>query len=242
VDSIVVPPRFNGPPGVGNGGYFAGLIARALGGGPAEVTLRAPAPLDRPLSLEDRGEGVRVRDGDTVVAEGKPTTVEVEPPPPVSVETAAAAAKHGPFVDAEKHPFPSCFVCGPMRAEGDGLRLFAGPVEGHTVFATPWTPAPSLASDDGTLADEVVWAALDCPSSAPISNDADQPDFRPIVLGRIAVRIDRPVRAAEPHVVVAWGLRIDRRRRDAAAALYTAAGALCAVSRSLWIELRRAAA
>ena len=26
------------------------------------------------------------------------------------------------------HPFPRCFACGPDRDEGDGLRIFPGPV------------------------------------------------------------------------------------------------------------------
>ena len=33
MDSIVVPPRFNGPTDSGNGGYTAGLLAAALGAG-----------------------------------------------------------------------------------------------------------------------------------------------------------------------------------------------------------------
>jgi hypothetical protein len=87
-----------------------------------------------------------------------------------------------------------------------------------------------------------VWAALDCPTSGPVANDPARPGFLPIVLGRLAVRIDRPVLAGRPHVVMAWKLRIDGRKREAAAALYTAGGELCAVSRALWIELSAPAA
>jgi hypothetical protein len=37
---LVVEARYCGPPNSGNGGYVAGLLARRLGEGPVEVTLR----------------------------------------------------------------------------------------------------------------------------------------------------------------------------------------------------------
>ena len=45
-----VPARFCGPPGVANGGFTGGSLAALLGGA-AEVTLRRPVPLDRPLPV-----------------------------------------------------------------------------------------------------------------------------------------------------------------------------------------------
>ena len=240
MDSITIASRFNGPDDSGNGGYSAGLIAGALGAGSAEVTLKAPPPLDRALSV-DRTDGVVVvRDGETVVAEARPATVDVEPPAPVALGEAEAAGPHGMFVDAERHPFPRCFVCGPLREHDDGLRIFAGPVGDSDVLAASWTPSAALADAGGRVQDEVVWAALDCPTSGPVANDWSDPGFKPIVLARLAVRIDGHVRAGEPHVVVAWRLGVEGRKRDAAAALYTEDGELCAVSRALWIELRSA--
>jgi hypothetical protein len=240
MESITIPPRFNGPDDSGNGGYSAGLIAVALGAGPAEVTLKAPPPLDRKLTVERRNDGLVVRDGDTTVAEARPSAVDVEPPPPVALDEAEAAGPHGMFVDAERHPFPRCFVCGPLREDGDGLRIFAGPVGSGEVLAASWTPSETLADSDGSVPEEVVWAALDCPTSGPVANDWSAPGFKPIVLARLAARIDREVRAGEPHVVIAWPLGVDGRKREAAAALYTEGGELCAVSRALWIELRSA--
>lgn len=240
MDSIVVPRRFNGPDDSGNGGYSCGLVAGVLGAGPAEVTLRAPPPLDRELAVERTGDGVVVRDGDTVVAEARAADVDVDPPAPVAFDEAAAAGPHGMFVDAGNHPFPHCFVCGPLREEGDGLRIFAGPVGGGDVLAASWIPDPGLAADDGGLPNEVIWSALDCPTSGPVANDWNEPDFKPIVLARFAVRIDAPVIAGEPHVMLSWPLAVDGRKREAAAALYDAEGDVCAVSRALWIELRTA--
>jgi hypothetical protein len=244
VDSIVVRRRFNGPADSGNGGYTCGLVAKALGAGPAEVRLKAPPPLDRGLVVErSESEGdvrVEVRDGETLVAEGWAATVDVDPPPLVSRDDARAAAPHGPFVDAETHPYPRCFVCGPLRDEGDGLRIFAGPVGGNEVMAAEWTPPAELAGADGALPEEMVWAGLDCPSSGPVANDGGEPGFKPIVLGSLAVRVDRPVISGEPHVVVAKRVAVDGRKRHSSVALYTDDGELCAVGRALWIELRSA--
>ena len=46
--SIIISKRYRGPPNSGNGGYVCGRLARHIAGG-AEVTLRAPPPLDKPL-------------------------------------------------------------------------------------------------------------------------------------------------------------------------------------------------
>ena len=243
MDSIVIASRFNGPPDSGNGGYTAGLIAKALGGGPAEVTLRAPAPLERELAIAHDDGRVRLLDGETVVAEARRIDeLHATPPPPVTPAEAAAAEPKGPFFDAGR-PFRRCFVCGPDRDEGDGLRIFAAPVEGKNVdgrpvFAAVWTPPESLAGPDGPLPEELVWAALDCPTSGPVANDPSQPGYRPIVLGRYAARVDREVIPGETYVVLSWPLAVDGRKREAAAALFTVGGELCALSRALWIELR----
>ena len=61
-----IDPRFNGPPGSGNGGYACGLVAGLLGG-PAEVTLRLPPPLGTPL----RWDGERLLDGDARGGRGR---------------------------------------------------------------------------------------------------------------------------------------------------------------------------
>ena len=67
--SLVIAPRFCGPPDSGNGGYVCGLIAGYLDG-PAEVTLRRPPPLETPLAVECDDHGsARVLDGQTLIAE-----------------------------------------------------------------------------------------------------------------------------------------------------------------------------
>ena len=70
---LTIPSRFNGPAGVGNGGYVCGRIA-AYVDGPATVTLRRPPPLDTPMEVERDGDGsVRVRHGRTLIGEAAPS-------------------------------------------------------------------------------------------------------------------------------------------------------------------------
>ena len=237
-DTLTIDPRFNGPPDSGNGGYTCGRLARFVEADAVEVTLRLPPPIGRALEVERDGDDAVLRDGDAVVAEARPTDISPDAPSPVDAGEATAAAVDSPFLEVDMHPFPSCFVCGPQRTPGDGLRIFAGPVAQRDVFAAPWTPAPALAGDDGTLPSEIVWAALDCPTSVPVANDPGVEEFRPIVLARLAVRVLEPVRADEPHTIVSWPVALDGRKRHAGAALHGADGELLAVSRALWIELR----
>lgn len=229
----MIPSRFNGPPDSGHGGYSAGLAA-GLVEGPAEVSLRAPPPLATPLAVEQRPDGaVALVDGDTLVMEARPTQVDVEVPEPVSAEDAEETRARSPFLD-ERHPFPTCFACGPRRAEGDGLRLFAGPVPGRDLYAVPWTPADEFATD-GRVDPLFVWAALDCPSSAPAMGSG------PIVLASLAVDLRGEVASGEPAVIGSWEIRREGRKRYSGVVLWDAAGTVRAAGRALWIELRKGA-
>lgn len=130
---VVIDARYCGPPDSANGGYVCGLLAGILGRS-SEVTLRHPPPIGRRLLIRGAGEGgVALFDGDEVVAEAVPTRLEVDLPNPVSRREAVEAA--GRYPGFARHPFPTCFVCGPERTEGDGLRIFAGPVTGRDVVA-----------------------------------------------------------------------------------------------------------
>lgn len=230
-ETVTVAARFNGPPTSGNGGYVCGLVGARIPG-PAEVTLFVPPPLEVALTLVRGDEGVVLRRGDVVVAEGLPTTVEGQPPVRVGLEAAERAVAGYPGFT--EHAFPTCFVCGPQREPGDGLRVYAGPVEGTPVAAAPWTPPPDLADADGVVLPEVVSAALDCPSyfGGPVGV--------PAVLGRLAVDIRAPVLAGRPHVVVGWGLGSERRKHFSAAAVTNVEGDVLAVSRATWIQPRPA--
>lgn len=231
---LIVPDRFCGPPGMGNGGWIAGSLARYLPSGPVQVTLRAPAPLDRPLTVRATADTVQLLDGDTLCAEALPAgPLDGNDPAPVDVDAASSASSA--FVGHHEHPFPTCFVCGPEREPDDALRIFPGPVDGRPgVVAAPWVPSPSLidASAIDHVRTEAVWAALDCPTGWA--------HFEPggvALLGRHTVEVVRPVVAGEQYVVVAERALIDGRKLHASAALYAGDGTLHASARALWITL-----
>jgi len=237
--SLLIEPRFCGPPDSANGGYACGLIAAHLDG-QAEITLRRPPPLARPMAAEcDGGGSVRVLDGDVVIAEGasSPGRLAVELPAPVTVRDARAAGLRSRLrAHPEEHPFPTCFVCGPTRRPPDGLGIMPGSVAGRGLYADAWSPDGTLARPDGSLAPEFVWAALDCAGGIGALGDA-APDGPPYVLGRFAARQFGPVLAGQPHVVAGWRLARDGRKLLAGSALFTATGQAVAVARATWIRL-----
>jgi hypothetical protein len=219
MEELVIDPRFNGPVGSANGGYTCGLVADFVDG-TAEVTLRRPPPLGRPLSVEGDGTRVVVRDGDDIVAEALQSQVDLPIPEPPTYEEAVRASSRYPGF--EEHAFPTCFVCGPDREVGDGLRIFAGPL-GDGLVASPWTPTE--------VDRHIVWAALDCPGAIA----AGFPDRGETLLGRFAVRIDELPDVGERCVVVGWPLGEEGRKLYAGTALYSEGGRSLARARATWI-------
>jgi len=233
--TIVIPARFNGPPDSANGGYTCGLVAGLLDAEVAEVSLRAPPPLDSPLDVELGRGRVSLYDEDRLVAEGRAAELDLEPPEPVDPDAADAAARAGYERWSSRHPFPTCVICGPAREPGDGYRLFPGRLADGELFAAAWTPDRSLADADGLVRPECVWGALDCPTSAPIANFGEGP---PAVLARLTACVEAPVVAGRGHALVSWPLEVEGRKRHAGVALFDADGSLLARARALWIELR----
>jgi hypothetical protein len=213
---VIIPARFNGPPGSANGGYACGVVSEALGGG-FEVTLLRPPPLDTPLDLV----GNELRDGDVVVARARRAELPEEVPEPVSLADAEEAARG--YLGFEHHAYPTCFTCGPAR--DDGLGIFAGPVPRREgVVAAPWTPGEEVRP-------EIVWAALDCPAGWAVD------DFQRegVLLGQMAAAIRSLPQSGDPHVVMGWRVGAGGRKRFAGSAVFTAGGDLRAFSRSTWI-------
>jgi hypothetical protein len=233
---ITIPSRFNGPPASANGGYTCGVVAGLVGVEEVTVSLRLPPPIEKPLEVVRDGDRVELRDGDALVAEGAQAELRLDVPEPATPEQAAAASEAGEEHWCAHHPFPTCFTCGPDREPGDGMRLFPGELAGGPLFATPWTPDASLDDGSGHVRGECVWAALDCPTSAPVANFAAGPAM---VLARLTARLGCPVIVGEPHAIVSWPLEIDGRKHHAACALFDSAGRLLCASQALWIELRQ---
>ena len=231
-ETITLPGRFNGPAGSANGGYTCGVVAGFLDGG-AEVSLRSPPPLERELAVERVQDGLRLLDDGTLVADARMAWLELEVPGPVPPAAAAQASNDGYERWTAHHPFRTCVVCGPDREPGDGLRIFPGPY--GDLHAADWRPDASLADGNGHVRPECLWAALDCPTSAPVANFGEGP---PVVLASLLVRIDGLVPVLRDYAILSWPIAVDGRKRRAGAVLYDERGQAMARARALWIELR----
>ncbi len=218
---MIIDGRFNGPPGSGNGGYAAGVFANgfttALGNGPVEVTLRLPPPLGVPLTVVDGA--VRTSDG-SVVAEGRAVDDFDATVPGVSWPTAVAAAADYPGFT--EHPFPTCYVCGPERA--DGLRIFPGRLpDGRTAapFVAPTRVGP-----------ELVWAALDCPGGWAVIAPG-----RPFVLGRMTTVVAMLPAAGDECVITGMLVEQAGRKAQVHSTLRGPDGTVLAYARATWIAI-----
>lgn len=239
--SLTLDARFNGPDGSGNGGYCAGrfaeLVGAALGGSGAMVTLRTPPPLGSALATVSDDAGVlRVLAGEAVVADVARTSLGTDPVTPVSFDEARAAEASYPGLAS--HPFPRCFVCGPERDPGDGMRLFPGRLgDGRT--ACTWTPDASLAwdgSDDHIgrtqVAPAFVWASLDCPGGW-----AGDIEGRPMVLGRLTAQVRALPEVGEPCVVMGQLLGSEGRKTWTTTTTYGSDGRELGRAHATWIAL-----
>lgn len=253
---MIVKARFNGPAGSGNGGYTCGLIADRLPGtdprhGTVEVTLKVPPPLDTPLTLRAHADSAGAHDsavpgddytgvyaGGELIARARPAPPVNRAVPPVPLAEATEAARDYPgFV---RHPFPTCYVCGPRRAAGDGLRIFPGKLPGGRT-AAPWVVP-------GDVSVPTVWAALDCPggwavidggttSAASRAGGPGTFTGRPYVLGRMAATVATLPQPGDRCVVTGLCDRLDGRKAYVTTSLYAPSGALLATARATWIEV-----
>ena len=227
LDPLVVPARFNGPAGSGNGGWSAGALAAYVDadGGAVEVTLRQPPPLDTPMEVvEDDGVLTAMHEGAPALV-ARRAALAPEGVPAVSMALAREAATRYPGL--EQHPFPTCFTCGTEREPGDGLRIFPGRVDdldGRPRVAAPWVT--------GEADLRVVWAALDCSGAWA----ADMED-RMMVLGRMTAEVLGTPVAGEEHVVVGLARGSEGRKHRTATTVVDPRGAVLGRAEQVWIEV-----
>jgi hypothetical protein len=228
--AIRVSPHHCGPPGMVNGGWAAGLTAGLLtgpdtaAGTPVEVTLRAPVPLETPVTGRRDGERALLADTSGALLTEAVVVAAVSPPP--AFVPLAVAERAGAPGSAVVTPFPGCYVCG-FEREG-GLRVTIGRTGDGDGFAGVWIPPAAT----GELPARYVWAALDCPTGLVHLESGGR-----ALLGRLTLAQHRSPVPGEPHVIVAWPTGAERRKRFSVAALYTSAGDLVAHSRAVWITI-----
>jgi hypothetical protein len=225
-------------------GVFGGLLTGGrfdLSDGVApEVTLRAPVPLDRPLSVEVADSKLSVHDGPTLIAEAVLTSLALEIPPAPSWDAALAEREHSAALVRAFHPWlreerlgfhPICFCCGAELLPERGLHVYSAPLGAAGQVAAAWIAPAGYAAASGVLPAEIVCAALDCPGQFAWLAAGT----RTGMLGRLTVRIDKPVRAGERCVITGWTIANEGRKYFAGTALFNADGELCAYGKAVWI-------
>lgn len=230
--TIVIERRFNGPRLSGNGGYVAGLVAQHVDpDGAVEVTLRAPIPLDTPMTLAPNGSGSHVlKNREQLVCEARPASLDLDPPGLQDWATAERLSAAGGSPDDTD--FHWCLVCGRGRALGDGMRVFGLRLEDRPMSLSLYEPHAAHAAADGRIGAAFLWGALDCPGAWAVQ---DPDDWRTAMTGRMTARILHRPRPGEPCMVVGWKIGAEGRKLFAGTALYTRTGTLCAVAASTWI-------
>jgi hypothetical protein len=195
------------------------------------VRLQVPPPLDTPMEVRLRDAGVEMAQGETVIATARATQVELEVPPAPRYADAEAASPS--YVGFRSHPYPGCFVCGPLRSQGDGLRIFPGKVPGTGVVASPWVPDASLGDERGRVRPEFMWSALDCPGAfaTGFADDA------PMLLGELAAALKGRIAVGERCIAIGWELARDGRRHYVGTALFTETGECRGYARATWFEV-----
>jgi hypothetical protein len=231
---LVIARRFRGPPNSGNGGYTCGMLA-ASAAQPVEVRLIRPPPLDVPLEVVDDREsgGLRLLHFTDTIATATPKTFDLEVPRPPAYADALAAVSY--YEGFQEHAYSDCFVCGPVRARGDGMRIFAAPIDGRDLVAAAWLPDRSLVDANGKVLPEFMWAALDCPGFFATGAAA-----KGVLLGTYAARIDRCVHLDAPCVVIGWSLQHEGRKHVVGTAIFDNFGELCGRALATWIEPKQA--
>ena len=244
--TLTIAPRFCGPPDSGNGGYVCGEMAKRLsktvadGPSPLEtgvrVRLMKPPPLAQALDFRvaEAGLGLFAGAPDAPLAEAVIDALQMEVPEAISFSSAQDAETR--FRGFQEHVFPGCFVCGPERPAGDGLRIFPGELgEASGRFAASWTPDASLADPEhpGRVDPAFVWAALDCPGCFSFP----QPEGAIVLLGELTAALHRPATIGVPHTLQSWSIEHKGRKHVTGSALYDAEGACLARARGIWIEI-----
>jgi hypothetical protein len=190
-----MPARFEGFPGLMQGGYLAG-VAAGPGAGPTRVQIRRPAKPGDVLVRHELGDQRRVLHDDALAMLAFSDPIRVDDPALLDrVVGAKAAAACLPFAK----PFPQCAGCGD-RADGLGAQI--RPLGQRMVGQ--WTPSDDLADDDGFVLHTNIWTVTDCFTSWALFADPPADPSGSYVTANIALEIRRPLRAGVTYLMQSW--------------------------------------
>jgi hypothetical protein len=227
---IILDKRFCGPPDSANGGYTCGRLAEIVGS-VAAIRLMAPPPLETALQVIEESEGIVLQHAGKPIGRAHVASLDLIAPAAPDPDAAREAMLR--YAGFKHHWYPGCFVCGPDRLDGDGLRIFAGPLEDGSGVASPWLPSADLGDGTGRVRTEFVWSALDCPGAftfKPAPGNA-------MLLGELTGCVEAAIDVGEPCVTLGWHLQHSGRKHLVGTAIYGADGGLRARARATWIEV-----
>ena len=236
LEELIIPALFNGPRGLGNGGYVAGALARHIAGD-AEVRLARGFPVAVPLTLRRTADGsVSCEREGVELGRARPLALDLEVPAPPSLEEARVAGSRYRFI--HRSDSRGCYVCSPLRTPEEGLRLFCGPLAPgrSNLVAAVWSPGRVWGDARGQIFPHHVWGALDCPGGYAIETLA--PGAGSHMLGTCAGSIRAPLMAGETYVASAWEIAPPAgRKRFMGVAIHDATARLRACASQVWIRV-----
>lgn len=223
---ITIDKKFQGPFGSANGGYVAGLLADAAGGGDSATRLHRPVPVDEPIYLFAEDGWAALRHCDQTLAETVESTEEIATTAFVPMDQAVNA--HDPEIDMGI--FADCFVCGRRGVHGLGIN----PRQlDDSRFVAVWHPASTDVIDTEEVPERFLRSALDCPGGFAVAAES-----RTLaVTGSIASRVYfRP--SSDQHLIVVGeaGDR-DGRKLRATTTIFTESDEVVATAEATWISL-----
>lgn len=248
IRQLYVPPDLDGPRGILQGGFSAGVLASAAMavdpiGAPLtgiEARLHAPTPTGTTVEIDVRPGPqtahyeVRTRLGATVLASGR---VELAGHEPTSHMHDLAEIAAGPL-PAPSPPaiFQDCWMCGVANPHPHAQRLFPGYRDDRTVVCG-WVASEDLGDATGVIDPMVVAAALDCPTGwACAQTIAEMATSGPLLAG-YRVRFLRAAQVMEPLRVVGHLDAVDGRKLSTRGAMIDDDGAVVAVTSALQIAV-----
>jgi hypothetical protein len=247
VRDLYAPPGLDGPEGILQGGFSAGIAlagARGIDRFGAPVTsihaqLRAPTPLGRPLQLWARPTdhaatyAVETRDGDRLLMSAEVELAGHDPAPRATDLLELAEVPIPPV--APPAAFPHCFVCGSDPSHPHAQRLLP---RWHTpdTVVVPWVCDDDL-GPTGTVDPLVVSAVLDCPTVWAAWEVVEGRGDVGALLARYHLRYFRDAPTWEPLRTVAHLDEVDGRKLHARGALLDEDGGIYALSSALHISV-----
>jgi hypothetical protein len=102
-------------------------------------------------------------------------------------------------------------------------------------------PYANLAGKDGAIADEFIWAALDCPTGFAVAGarHLNMTGAEPILLGRMSVRIETRPNPGDRCIIVTWPTCRDGRKLFAHSTLLSSDGKILAAAHATWLVVDR---